>query len=106
MMAATEAKYDDVQQAEEHILPARTSVFVWISLLCLTALTIGVAQIDLGRWSTATAVLIASAKASLVLLFFMGLKYEKPIFRWMFLVTAITLGIFIALTYVDVLARF
>jgi cytochrome c oxidase subunit 4 len=106
-MTETDAQYhNDAHEIEAHLLPYRTSVIVWIVLVCLTALTVGVSQLNLARWSTAAAILIASVKASLVLLFFMGLKYDRPIFRWMFLVTALTLGIFIALTYVDVLGRF
>ena len=106
MTDSNEQQLGDAHEDEEHILPYRTIVFVWIALICLTGLTIGVAKIELEKWSTAMAILIASGKASLVLLFFLGLKYDRPIFRYMFLVTVATLGIFIALTYVDVILRY
>lgn len=97
---------------EEHrIVPYSTYVIVWVALLGLTALTVGAARVDLGRFgahaavSTIVALVIATVKASLVLAIFMGLRYERPLFRYMFLVTASTLSVFLILTYVDVLFR-
>ena len=94
------------QEPEEHVLSYGTCVRVWVVLVALTGFTIWVAGLELGRWSTSAAVVIASCKASLVLLFFMGLKYDRPVFRWMFLTTVLTLAVFIVLTYVDVLFRY
>ena len=59
----------------EHISPKRTYVGIWIILMCLTALTAGVSFIDLGPLNTAVALLIATCKGLLVVLFFMHVKY-------------------------------
>jgi cytochrome c oxidase subunit 4 len=59
----------------------------------------------LGALSVLTALTIASIKALLVLMFFMHLKYERPIFRAMFMVAVITLTVFIGLTFFDVAFR-
>jgi len=59
----------------------------------------------LGRFSTLTALVIASIKASLVLWFFMHLKYEKRLFRYMLLVPVATLTVIIGLTFLDIWYR-
>lgn len=92
----------------EHVLPVKTFIGVWVLLLILTGVTVGVAQVDFGTLllSSCIAVLIAGVKASLVLLFFMHLLYDQPLFRWMFLVTFITTVIFIVMTYTDTFFRY
>lgn len=94
------------QQHEHPHVPYSTYVKVWGTLLVFTGITILAALVHLGQISTIVAVLIASVKASLVLYFFMGLKYEPPIFRYFFLITAISIGIFFVLTFVDTEIRY
>ncbi len=60
-----------------HILPARLYVTIWIILMVLTVVTAGVAYIDLGPLNTVVALIIASFKAILVVLFFMHVKYTS-----------------------------
>jgi cytochrome c oxidase subunit 4 len=80
-------------------------IITWVALLILTAVTVTVAGLHLGKLSVLTAVVIAAVKASLVLYFFMHLKYEKPLFRTMVFVTIGVLVIFIGLTFTDILYR-
>jgi cytochrome c oxidase subunit 4 len=80
-------------------------LLTWLALLVLTAITVTVAGMDLGRLSMLTALGIATLKVSLVLSFFMHLKYERPLFRVMFFVVVVTLAIFIGLTFFDPLFR-
>jgi cytochrome c oxidase subunit 4 len=62
----------------EHILPFRTYVIVWISLMALMVLTVYLSTVPMGHaMNTAVALFIASIKAVLVLMFFMHLKYES-----------------------------
>ena len=75
---------------------------VWLSLLVLTVLTVTIAQLHIRGVSALVAVLIAAIKASIVLLFFMHLKYEKPVLKTMLFVCIGTFVIFIGLTFVDV----
>jgi cytochrome c oxidase subunit 4 len=60
-----------------HILPARMYVTIWLTLMVLTVVTAGVSFIDLGPLNTIVALLIASFKAVLVVLFFMHVKYTS-----------------------------
>lgn len=52
-------------------------VAVFVALLALTGATVGVAYVDLGAWAAPVALAIAGVKASLVIFFFMHLKYES-----------------------------
>jgi cytochrome c oxidase subunit 4 len=47
------------------------------ALLALTALTVTSSRFDLGEWNVVVALAVACAKAALVALFFMHLKYEN-----------------------------
>lgn len=72
-------------------------------LLVLTVITVAAAGINFGSPSTNTvvAIVIASMKASLVALFFMHLRYDKPVNALIFTVGIVTLGIFLILTLFD-----
>jgi cytochrome c oxidase subunit 4 len=77
----------------------------WLALLVLTAITVSVAGMSFGAFSVFVALLIAAIKASVVLYFFMHLKYESRLFHVMLFVVLATLAIFIALTFTDILFR-
>jgi cytochrome c oxidase subunit 4 len=59
----------------EHIVPIRIYAAVFLALIVLTWVTSGVATLDLGSLNVFVALSIAIFKASLVLLFFMHVKY-------------------------------
>ncbi len=90
------------RDAETHARPGiGLYVAVWAALVALTGLTVGAAALDLKHVSTLTAVAIAVVKASLVLLYFMHLRYEKPLFRYMILAVLLTFGVFFGLMFFD-----
>jgi cytochrome c oxidase subunit 4 len=82
-----------------------TYILVWLGLLVFTSLTVAVAGFHLGSISIFAVILIAACKSSLVLSFFMHLRYEKPLFRILVLVALATLAVFIALTFADISYR-
>jgi cytochrome c oxidase subunit 4 len=89
----------------EHIVPIKTYTIVLLALLVLTATTCAVSFIDMGKMNAVVAVAIAFAKASLVAMIFMHLRYSR---RLMWVVAAaglFWLGILIALTMSDYLTR-
>jgi len=94
-----------MEEDKKHIVSAKTFVVVWIALLCLTGLTIMAAQMKMGEWSMVANIAIASTKASLVLWFFMHLKFEKRLFKVLLIVPLITITIIIGLTFFDILYR-
>ncbi|MEZ4728566.1 MAG: cytochrome C oxidase subunit IV family protein [Caldilineaceae bacterium] len=83
----------------------RGYVLVFIILLVLLALTVTVAYLDWGVWSMILALLIASTKALLVILYFMHVRYSSRLIWIYAAVGFIWLGILIVLTLSDYLTR-
>jgi len=61
----------------DHVLSSKMYYGIWIALMVLTVVTASVAFIDLGPLNTVVALLIATCKALLVVLFFMHVKYTS-----------------------------
>ena len=95
----------DHKQEPHTIVHSKTFILVWIALLILTGVTIKAAQMRMGEWSMLANILIASTKASLVLWFFMHLKYETKFLRFIFLIPIVTITIIIGLTFFDIWYR-
>src|SRR5262249_58344776 len=60
----------------QHIMPVRTSVQVFVTLLVLLFATLGAAYLPLGPLHFPVAMTIAGAKAVLIVLFFMHLLFS------------------------------
>lgn len=87
---------------EEHVLvPYRIYFGVWAGLLALTVVTVAVSYVDMKNVTVLTAMLIATVKATLVLLYFMHIRFERPLYLGMILATLITYAIYIGLTFSD-----
>jgi cytochrome c oxidase subunit IV len=89
----------------DHIVPVSTYVAVFVALLFLTALTTGMAWVDMGRWNLIVALAIAVAKASLVVLFFMHLRYNKGLSRLAIVAALFWLGLMMTFSLSDELTR-
>lgn len=75
---------------------------VFVGLLFLTALTVGQSYVDLGKLNLAAVVLIASLKATLVILFFMHIRHDHK-FNGLMVVGCIAfIGVFFVYTFNDV----
>ncbi len=88
-----------------HILSTPMALKIFGLLLLLTAITVAAAQVDLGVMNFAVAMIIASIKATLVCLFFMGLKYDHKENAVIFSTSLIFMAIFMVLTFGDLLTR-
>jgi cytochrome c oxidase subunit IV len=88
-----------------HVIPKKTYFVIFFSLLILTALTTGVAFVDLGEWNTVAALVIACLKASLVLLFFMHLRWSTQLNRVVWFSALLWLAILIGLSGMDFFSR-
>jgi caa(3)-type oxidase subunit IV len=77
------------------------------ALLVLTVITVGASMIDWGGGmaNVIIAMLIATIKASLVALFFMHLRWDKPMTGIIFCSTLFFLGLFLIGCYTDQVAR-
>ena len=76
-------------------------ILVWLGLLALTGLTVAAAGLDIGRFTVATALIIASAKAYLVLTIFMHLRSESKTFKIFVIVALFFLAISFILLFAD-----
>jgi cytochrome c oxidase subunit IV len=88
-------------QHEHPLVPYRLYVLVWLGLVALTGLTVGARYADLQHVAILAAILIATVKAVLVVLYFMHIRYERPVFGVMILVLLVTYGIYIGLVFTD-----
>ena len=88
-----------------HVVPVKTYVGVFLALMVLTALTTGVAFIDLHAWNTPVALAIAVVKMVLVVLFFMHVKYSPSLTKMVILAGFFFLALLVAFTLADELTR-
>jgi cytochrome c oxidase subunit IV len=89
----------------EHIVPRRTYYTIFAVLMFCTYLTWQVAYFDLGPFNIIAALGIALFKATLVVLFFMHVKYGTRLTWAVILGSIFWFGILIALTMGDYLTR-
>lgn len=78
---------------------------IFAALLALTAVTVGASRVDLGMLNMPVALAIAGAKAALVVLFFMHVRYESRLVGVFAAAGLFWLGILVALTFSDYLTR-
>jgi len=91
----------------EHIMSSKLYYTIWIALLVLTVVTALVATVDLGPFNTIVALVIATFKALLVVLFFMHVKYTSEKLTKIVIVAAIFwLFLLLALSMADYGTRF
>ncbi len=90
---------------DHHIVPPRVYYTIFAVLMFCTYLTVQIAFFALGPLNTIAAIGIAIVKATLVVLFFMHVKYSSRL-TWAVVVGSIFwLGILLALTMGDYLTR-
>jgi cytochrome c oxidase subunit 4 len=68
-------------EEEQHIVGPMTYLIIFFALLVFTALTIGASYLELGPWNPVIALAIAVTKATLVVLFFMHIKYSSKLMK-------------------------
>ncbi len=93
----------------EHIVPVRIYIMVFLALMVFTAITVFVAYFDLAKyWGPLNAVValtIAVIKATLVVLFFMHVKYSSKLTQVIVIAGVFWLVILLAFTMSDYLTR-
>ncbi|MBI4166273.1 MAG: cytochrome C oxidase subunit IV family protein [Acidobacteria bacterium] len=89
----------------QHVVPKRTYLVVFACLIVLTLVTATVATIDLGPLNIVVALLIAMCKASLVVLFFMHLRWSTRLVHIVAVASLFWLAILISLTLSDYRTR-
>ena len=89
----------------EHVVPTKVYFRVFAALIVLTATTTAVSFVDLGPWNSVVALGIAFVKATLVVLFFMHIKYSPRLTQIVVAGGLFWLAIMIGLTLSDFISR-
>ena len=89
----------------DHVIPTRIYYVIFGILMLCTYLTVQIAFFDLGALNTIAALVIAVLKATLVVLFFMHVKYGTRLTWAVVLGSVFWLGILLTLTMSDYLTR-
>lgn len=105
MAAGTGPAHGHAHDEELHPVDDRKLFNVWVILILLTTATVFASVKYPGPIGIGTAVVVTPLKGALILMYFMHLKYEKPVFVIMFLVAVAILALVMGLTIVDYLYR-
>ena len=89
----------------EHIVSPGTYLIIITTLLALTGITVFAAFVDLGRLNIAVALLIATIKATLVVLIFMHAKYAPERTKLVIIAGIFWLALLLFMTLSDYASR-
>lgn len=87
------------------VISFKTYLNVIISLFLLTILTIVASRVDFGSLNLLIAMGIATVKATLVLLYFMHLKYDDKTYLVIFLTSVSFVILMFMFFYFDIMTR-
>jgi len=104
-MAAEKKGSKNSEHHGHHIVPPKVLYTVWGLLLLGTALTVAASMFHFGALNYVIGMVIATVKASLVVMFFMGMKYDSNENRVIFLTSFVFVAIFFLLTFTDLFFR-
>ena len=97
--------HGELQMGHHHVSSSAMFFNVLVALLILTVITVGASRIDFGPANMLIAMLIASVKASLVILFFMHVKWDTAINKIVFLSSFLFLSLLLIFTLSDQATR-
>ena len=100
-----DAAYHQEHAPEPHVTPLHVYFVVFAALAIGTMLTVIASRLDLGMWNTPIALIIATIKAVLVILFFMHVIHSSRL-TWVVIVASfLWLAALFVLTFADYLTR-
>jgi cytochrome c oxidase subunit 4 len=100
--AADTDHHDDDHHGLSHVAPIKVLVATGGTLLVLTLVTVLATKVDFGaNINLAIAMAIAVLKATLVILFFMHLKYDRLFHSVVFVSAILAASLFVGFTLMD-----
>jgi cytochrome c oxidase subunit 4 len=93
------------QEHEMHIVSPRIYIIVGATLLVFTGLTVLASLFELGVWNPIVALFIAVVKATIVVLFFMHVKYSSKLTKLTVLAGLFTFMALVGMTLADYFTR-
>jgi cytochrome c oxidase subunit 4 len=91
--------------SEHHVVPVRLYVQIFVALMVFTAITVAVAFLDLGPLNNVVMLAVAVLKATLVVLFFMHVKYSTRLIPLVVVGGVFFLLVMFGITMSDYLSR-
>jgi cytochrome c oxidase subunit 4 len=88
-----------------HVSPLSTYLSIFTALMVLSAITVGAAFVNLGALNPVVALTIAVIKATLVILFFMHVKYSSRLTKLTVVLSLFFVVILFAETLMDYATR-
>jgi cytochrome c oxidase subunit 4 len=88
-----------------HIVPYRVHAVVLLFLLTMTFISVAVTSIELGPVTVTVALVLATIKSSLVLTYFMHLRFDKRLFAYLAIGVILLIGVVIYVTLLDYIYR-
>lgn len=82
-----------------HVSPLSTYITIFGALMVLSAITVGAAFVNLGALNPIVAMLIAGIKATLVILYFMHVKFSSRLVK----ITVVLSLFFVAILFAETL---
>ncbi len=95
----------DMHDTLNHIVPPRIYIIVGTILLILTGVTVWASYLELGIFNPVVALFIACVKATIVVLFFMHVKYSSKLTKLTVFSGLFTFLVLIFLTLADYMTR-
>lgn len=93
------------EPAKHHIVSYKTYLYILVALLILTGLSVAVTSVELGPLAVTVALLLASTKSALVLIYFMHLKFDNKLFAIMVGLVLFVFVVVVVITFLDYLFR-
>ena len=102
-------EHDHHEDQIGHIIPVKFLVIICCILLFLTAVTVWVSrfdftEIEMAEMGIIVALAVAIVKATLVGLYFMHLRWDRPIIGFIFVLSILLVGLMIGLAMTDSMA--
>ena len=97
--------HGDLEMGHHHVSSSAMFLSVLLALLFLTFITVAVSRFDFGSANMLIAMAIAAVKASLVIGFFMHVKWDTAINKIVFLSSFLFLSLLFVFTLADLLTR-
>jgi cytochrome c oxidase subunit IV len=90
---------------EQHIVSPKLYGVIFALLMICTALTVGASYLELGTFNAVVALGIAIFKATIVILFFMHVKYSSRLTKLTVAAGFFTFCVLLAMTLTDYMSR-
>lgn len=92
-------------EEKHHIVSYRSYLLILLGLITLTLISVAITHIELREYTVAAALNLAGIKSYLVLSYFMHLKFDKPLYRYMVLFVFLLFFVVVFITFVDYVNR-